>query len=84
MCANNSEVLRDAVLAGLGIAQVPDFSAAAALRAGRLREVLPAWRPVGYFGDAIYAMRPWSPITPRAVRVLVEHLQAEFSRGPAA
>jgi hypothetical protein len=29
-------------------------------------------------------MRPWSPITPRAVRVLVEHLQAEFSRGPAA
>lgn len=84
LCANNSEVLRDAVLAGLGIAQVPDFSAAAALRAGRLREVLPAWRPVGYFGDAIYAMRPWSPITPRAVRVLVEHLQAEFSRGPAA
>lgn len=84
LCANNSEVLRDAVLAGLGIAQVPDFSAATALRAGRLREVLPDWRPVGYFGDAIYAMRPWSPITPRAVRVLVEHLQAEFASGPAA
>lgn len=84
LCANNSEVLRDAVLAGLGIAQVPDFSAASALRAGRLREVLPDWRPVGYFGDAIYAMRPWSPIIPRAVRVLVEHLQAEFSSGPAA
>jgi molybdate transport repressor ModE-like protein len=79
--ANNSELLRDAVLAGLGIAQLPDFSATAALRAGRLREVLPDWRPVGFFGDAIYAIRPWSPTTPRAVQVLVEHLRAELGAG---
>ena len=79
--ANNSELLRDAVLAGLGIAQLPDFSAAAALRAGRLREVLPGWRPVGFFGDAIYAIRPWSPTTPRAVQVLVEHLRAALASG---
>jgi DNA-binding transcriptional LysR family regulator len=82
--ANNSEVLRDAVLSGLGIAQLPDFSAAAALRAGRLREVLPAWRPVGFFGDAIYALRPWSPTTPRAVGVLVEHLRGALAAGFAA
>jgi molybdate transport repressor ModE-like protein len=79
--ANNSELLRDAVLAGLGIAQLPDFSAAAALRAGRLREVLPRWRPVGFFGDAIYAIRPWSPTAPRAVQVLVEHLRAQLAGG---
>jgi len=79
--ANNSELLRDAVLAGLGIAQLPDFSASAALRAGRLREVLPAWRPVGFFGDAIYATRPWSPTTPRAVQVLVAHLRAALAAG---
>ncbi len=79
--ANNSEVLRDAVLSGLGIAQLPDFSAAAALRAGRLREVLPAWRPVGFFGDAIYAIRPWSPTTPRAVAALVEHLRDALVAG---
>jgi DNA-binding transcriptional LysR family regulator len=79
--ANNSELLRDAVLSGLGIAQVPDFSAAAALRAGRLREVLPGWRPVGFFGDAVYAIRPWSPVTPRAVQVLVEHLRDALSSG---
>jgi len=79
--ANNSELLRDAVLAGLGIAQLPDFSAAAALRAGRLREVLPGWRPVGFFGDAIYAIRPWSPTTPRAVQLLVEHLRAALAGG---
>jgi DNA-binding transcriptional LysR family regulator len=79
--ANNSELLRDAVLAGLGIAQVPDFSAAPALHAGRLREVLPGWRPVGFFGDAIYAIRPWSPRTPRAVHVLVEHLRTALATG---
>ncbi len=79
--ANNSELLRDAVLAGLGIAQVPDFSAAAALRAGRLREVLPHWKPVGFFGDAVYAIRPWSPTTPRAVQVLVAHLRGALAAG---
>jgi DNA-binding transcriptional LysR family regulator len=79
--ANNSELLRDAVLAGLGIAQLPDFSASAALRAGRLREVLPGWRPVGFFGDAIYAVRPWSPTTPRAVQVLVAHLRSALATG---
>jgi DNA-binding transcriptional LysR family regulator len=79
--ANNSELLRDAVLTGLGIAQLPDFSAAAALRAGRLREVLPAWRPVGFFGDAIYAIRPWSATAPRAVQLLVEHWRAAFAGG---
>lgn len=79
--ANNSELLRDAVLASMGIAQVPDFSAFAAMRSGRLREVLPNWRPVGFFGDAIYAIRPWSPTTPRSVRVLVDHLREALAKG---
>jgi len=79
--ANNSEVLRDAVLSGLGIGLLPDFSAAAALRAGRLRELLPGWRPVGFFGDAVWALRPWSPQVPRAVRALVEHLRGALADG---
>lgn len=79
--ANNSEVLRDAVAAGLGIAQVPDFSVAGAIHAGELREVLPGWTPVGFFGDAIYAIRPWSPTTPRPVQLVVEHLRAAFAAG---
>lgn len=79
--ANNSEALRDAVLGGLGIGLLPDFSAAAALRSGRLRELLPGWRAAGFFGDAIHAIRPWSPTTPRNVRVLVEHLQTALKEG---
>ena len=73
--ANNSEVLRDAALGGLGIALLPDFSAAAALRGGKLKELLPDWRPVGFFGEALWALRPWSPHTPKAVQALVAHLR---------
>ena len=79
--AGNSEVLRDAALSGLGIALLPDFSAVQAVRAKRLRVLLPTWRPVGVFGDAIYAMHPWSPTTPKAVRALVVHLRTQLSAG---
>lgn len=79
--ASNSELVREAALAGLGLALLPDFSAAAALRAGRLKEVLPQWRPVGFFGDAIYAIRPWSPRTPKPVQALVAHLRAALKDG---
>jgi DNA-binding transcriptional LysR family regulator len=77
--ANNSEVLREAALAGLGLALLPDFSAAGAIEAHLLREVLPQWRPVGFFGEAIYALRPFSPQVPRAVRLLVDHLREALS-----
>ena len=79
--ASNSELLRGAALAGLGLALLPDFSAIEALRAGRLREVMPSWRPVGVFGDAVYAIRPWSPNPPKAVQALVAHLRAGFKPG---
>ncbi|MGJ4749159.1 LysR substrate-binding domain-containing protein, partial [Leptospira sp. SA-E8] len=79
--ANNSEVLREAALGGLGIALLPDFSAAEALAAGRLRRVLPAWQPRDFFGERIYAIRPWSPQPPRAVQCLVDHLRQALGSG---
>lgn len=79
--AANSEVLREAALAGLGIALLPDFSAAPAVRAGRLKELLPDWRPVGFFGDAIYALHPWSSSTPRPVRLFIEYLKQALGAG---
>lgn len=90
--ANNSEVLREAAMAGLGIALLPDFSlrgawglsgADAGAGSGHgagstLVKVLPDWSPQGFFGGQIFAMRPWSAKVPRAVQCLVEHLRAHF------
>jgi len=84
LAANNSEALRDAALAHLGIALVPDFSAQAALASGKLVEVLPGWVPVGSFAERIYAIRPYSAHVPRAVAVFVEHLRATLASGFAA
>jgi DNA-binding transcriptional LysR family regulator len=79
--ANNSEVLREAVLGGLGVGLLPDFSAAAHLGPRQLVQVLPEWRPLGFFGDGIYAIRPWAPQVPRAVQCFVDHLKAVFAGG---
>lgn len=79
--ANNSEVLRDIALQGEGIALVPDFSVQHALQQGILVEVLPQWKPLGTFGEHIYAMRPYSPHVPLAVRLFVNYLLTAFEAG---
>ena len=79
--ANNSEALRDAVLAGLGIGLLPDFSASAHLRTRGLQVVMPDWQPQGFFGGSIHAIRPWSPHVPRAVQSLVDHLRESLRDG---
>ncbi|GAA4338071.1 LysR family transcriptional regulator [Variovorax defluvii] len=79
--ANNSEALRDAALAGLGIALVPDFSAQAALQSGKLVHVLPDWRPVGAFAEQLYAIRPYATHVPRAVTVFVAWLREVLKDG---
>lgn len=81
LAANNSEALRDAALAGLGIALLPDFSAQAALQAGKLVEVLPGWAPVGSFADRIYAIRPYAAHVPRAVSLFVDYLRGALKAG---
>ncbi|QHJ01515.1 LysR family transcriptional regulator [Xylophilus rhododendri] len=79
--ANNSEVLRDAASAGVGIALLPDFSAQSALGSGRLVEILPGWRNVDAFGDRLYAVRAYSPQVPRAVGAFVGFLRGVFKGG---
>lgn len=81
LTANNSEALRDAALAGLGIALLPDFSAQAALQAGKLVAVLPDWAPVGSFADRIYAIRPYAAHVPRAVSLFVDYLRSALRKG---
>jgi DNA-binding transcriptional LysR family regulator len=79
--ANNSEALREAAVAGLGIALLPDFSAQTALQSGKLQLVLPDWRPVGAFGEHLYAIRPYSPVVPRAVQAFIGYWRAALAGG---
>lgn len=79
--ANNSEVLRDAALDDLGIALLPDFTAQAAVQAGRLVVLLPEWRPVGAFADQLFVVRPYAPHVPRAVALFIGYLRETFAGG---
>ena len=79
--ANNSEALREAALAGLGIALLPDFSAQAAVQSGKLQLVLPQWKPVGAFGEHLYAIRPYSPVVPRAVQAFIGYWRTALEHG---
>lgn len=83
---NNSEVLREALLAGLGIGLLPDFSLPPADAQGQapLVRVLPDWQAQGFFGERIYALRPWSAQVPKAVECLVAFLRGHFAGGLAA
>ena len=81
LVANNSEALREACLAGAGIALLPDFSAQDALRKGQLLPVLSAWQVDGGFGRHLFAIRPYTAHVPRAVSALVAHLRAGLSAG---
>lgn len=82
--ANNSEVLRAAVAGGLGIGLLPDFTSEQDMRKGSLSQVLANWKPVGFFGDRIYAVRPGSSRAPRTVDCLIEFLRTTFGYGSVA
>lgn len=79
--ANNSEALREAAVAGLGIALLPDFSAQAALQRGELQRVLPQWQALGGFGSQVWAIRPYSTLVPSSVQALVAHLRDGLAGG---
>lgn len=77
LMANNSEMLREVVLSGLGIGLLPDFSTVP--QAGKsLIRVLTEWRVQGFFGSRIYALRPWAAQVPRAVQCFIEHMRDAF------
>lgn len=52
---NNVEALAESARSGAGIALVPSYTAAAAIREGELREVLSEWHVLSATGDRIWA-----------------------------
>lgn len=70
-------ILRNAALAGLGIALLPDQVCSEELDGGRLVQVLPDWStPFGTIHMVFGARRGLLP----AVRALIDHIVAEYPR----
>lgn len=77
---NQSETLRDAVLAGMGIGLLSTLTVARELRAKRLRILLPEWKPQGMYGTAVHAI--WLPhrYMPSKLRVFLDFLIEQLPR----
>lgn len=78
LVTNNGEVMRDLAIAGLGLAILPLFIVADALRSGALIHVLPDERPLP---DTIYAVYPSTRHVSRRVRALVDYLGQRLADG---
>ena len=75
---NNGEALLPAVLAGLGIADLPDFIVGDAIAAGKVEVILKGWRqPEG----AVHLVTPPGGPRPARVEVLAEFLIGQFAKG---
>lgn len=78
--ANNGELVRDAAIAGLGLAHLPTFIVAQALDSGALVSVLDDYCPPA---SAVYAVYPQHRQSSLAVHAFVDFLHASFA-APAA
>ncbi|WP_417803473.1 LysR family transcriptional regulator [Thalassospira lucentensis] len=78
-CCNNAEVLRDAAVAGLGIAELPTFIAGAELQTGRLVTVLYDYAPPELFLSLLY---PPSRQLSSRIRLLVDFMHDRFGGQP--
>jgi len=77
--SNFGEVLRDAAVAGLGIALHSTWHVHEDLRTGRLVQVLPRWRIAA---SGIYAVMPQRRLAPLRVHAFVEFLIERFGAHP--
>jgi DNA-binding transcriptional LysR family regulator len=73
--SNNMFALQDACQAGTGIALLPEFAVAAALRRGELQRLLHGWTSVL---QAMYAVYPSARFVPAKVRAFVDFIAARL------
>lgn len=78
---NNADILRPALLAGLGLAMQPDFMVWRDLAEGRLEVALAEWSapPI-----ALHLVTPPSPIRPARVEALIGFLGKRLAKAPWA
>jgi DNA-binding transcriptional LysR family regulator len=80
LCANNAEVLRDAAIKGRGVALLPSFLAAEALRTQALRNFLSDYSAPPL---TLYAIYPPTRHLAVKVRLFIDFLADRFSDSPA-
>jgi DNA-binding transcriptional LysR family regulator len=76
---NNSEGVRAAVLAGMGVGYSPDWLFLEELKNGTVRKLFPSYRGRVVPVHAVYAAGRAQPLR---VRRLVDFLEEEFARDP--
>src|SRR5215468_4842196 len=75
---NNGEAVMPALLAGLGIADLPEFIVGDAIRSGEVEVILKGWKqPEG----AVHLVTPPGGPRPARVEVLAEYLTKHFAKG---
>jgi DNA-binding transcriptional LysR family regulator len=77
--SNNGEILRQFVIAGHGLAQLPDFMVAQDIAAGRLMEVLGRHRPEDRWVHVVF---PPGHHLSAAVRAFVDFFAERFGGKP--
>ncbi len=77
LATQEMSVIAEALLAGVGIAQLPSMAAREHLAAGRLVEVLPDWAPQSAVIHAVFPSR--RGLAP-SVRLLIDHLAEEYAK----
>lgn len=77
--ANNGEIMRDMVIAGLGLAIFPSFVVAEALARGDLINAMPQMRPVSFPIQAVYTKSRQSS---RKLKACVDCLKSELEGEP--
>jgi DNA-binding transcriptional LysR family regulator len=78
---NNGEALMPALLAGLGIADLPEFIAGEALATGEVEEILQGWHQRE---GAVHLVTPPGGPRPARVELLADYLAYKLGRGRAA
>ncbi|MDM9627354.1 LysR family transcriptional regulator [Rhizobium sp. S152] len=76
---NNGDMIRDAAVAGLGIALLPTFIAGPAIRDGLLTEIDVGYRPEAEF---IYMAHPEGRNPSAKLRAVADHLRKTFGDPP--
>ena len=77
---NSNEVVREMVLAGLGISLRSLWDVSDELRAGKLRRIMPAYEGASDVG--VYAIHPRGALVPTGVAAFLDHLKGLYAPVP--